>query len=282
MNSMRNKIYPCLWMDNQAKSAADFYCSVFGQAKKVAESDLVVHLEIEGTKIMLLNGGPVYTINPSISLFVSCHTREEIEKLWRALSEGGSALMPLDCYPWSEKYGWLVDRFGMTWQLFLSEPEPGNQKIVPLLLFTGEQFGKAEEAMQTYASIFQNSGTRFTEYYREGDGVEVGTLKFGRFHLGADQVAAMDGPGEHGFRFDAGVSLVVECETQDEIDFTWSRLTEGGAEVQCGWLVDRYGVSWQVIPRILGELMSDPITGERVMQELLKMIKLDIATLRNA
>lgn len=271
-----------MWLDNQAQEASKFYCSIFSNARITAESNLVVHLELEGTKVMLLNGGPIYKINPSISLFVSCTSVEEIEKLWKDLSEGGSAMMPLDRYPWSDKYGWLVDKFGMTWQLILSGEEPGNQKIIPLMLFVGEQFGKAEEAMKMYAAVFQNSGSRYTEYYREGEGVQAGTLKFGRFHLGSDQVAAMDGPGEHGFHFDAGVSLVVECETQDEIDFTWNKLTEGGTEVRCGWLMDRYGVSWQVIPRILGELMSDPITGERVMQELLKMIKLDIATLRNA
>jgi predicted 3-demethylubiquinone-9 3-methyltransferase (glyoxalase superfamily) len=269
-------------MDNQAKEAADLYCRLFADAKITAESDLVVHLELVGTKVMLLNGGPVYKINPSISLYVNCTTGEEVEKLWKELSESGSVLIPLGSYPWSEKYGWVADRFGMTWQLILSGDEPGTHKISPLMLFTGEQFGKAAEAMHTYASVFQDSGAMYTEHYREGDGVEVGTLKFGRFHLGSDQVAAMDGPGQHDFRFDAGVSLVVECETQEEIDFTWNRLIAGGAEVQCGWLVDRYGVSWQVIPRILGELMSDPITGERVMQALLKMIKLDIAALRNA
>lgn len=279
---MRNQIYPCLWFDNQAKTAAEFYCSLFGNSKIIAESDIVVHIELEGTKVMLLNGGPVYKINPSISLFYTGTSEEEIVTLWDKLSDGGSAIIPLGSYPWSEKYGWLVDKFGMTWQLMLSDLEPGNHKIVPLLLFVGQMFGKAEEAMKTYASIFQNSGAKFTEYYKEGEGVPVGSLKFGRFHLGSDQVAAMDGPGEHGYHFDAGVSLVVECDTQDEIDFIWRKLTEGGSEVRCGWLIDRFGVSWQVIPRILGELMADSIKGERVMQELMKMIKLDIQALKDA
>ena len=92
----------------------------------------------------------------------------------------------------------------------------------------------------------------------------------------------MDGPGTHDFQFNEGVSLVVECENQQEIDYFWGKLTEGGAEVQCGWLRDKYGVSWQIIPANLGSLMSDPGKGERVMQALLKMIKLDIAALTNA
>jgi predicted 3-demethylubiquinone-9 3-methyltransferase (glyoxalase superfamily) len=279
---MKNKIYPCLWLDGQAEAAAQLYCRLFGNSKIVAESNLVVQIELEETKVMLLNGGPVYKINPSISLFVTCTTNEEIERLWHDLSDGGFAMMPLDSYPWCEKYGWLADKFGMTWQLFLGDLAPGQQKIIPLMLFVGEQFGKAEEAMKSYASIFHNSGVIYSEYYTEGEGAPAGSLKFGRFNLGSDQLAAMDGPGEHAFLFDAGVSFVVECENQEEIDFTWDKLTEGGSEVQCGWLTDRYGVSWQIIPRILGELMSDPIKGERVMKELLKMKKLDIQRLLEA
>ena len=271
-----------MWLDNQAETAAQFYSSIFSDSKLVAASDLVVQVELAGTKVMLLNGGPNYKINPSISFFVTCTANEEIERLWHDLSDGGFAMMPLDSYPWCKKYGWLADKFGMTWQIFLGDLAPGQQKIIPLMLFVGEQFGKAEEAMKSYASIFQNSGVIYSEYYTEGEGAPAGSLKFGRFNLCSDQLAAMDGHGEHAFLFDAGVSFVVECENQEEIDFTWDKLTEDGSEVQCGWLTDRYGVSWQIIPRILGELMSDPIKGERVMKELLKMKKLDIKTLLEA
>lgn len=271
-----------MWLDNQAETAAQFYCGIFSDSRIVAASDIVVQVELAGTIVMLLNGGPIYKINPSISLFVTCTSDQEIECLWNSLSESGSAIMPLGSYPWSGKYGWVVDKFGMTWQLMLSDPEPVVQKIVPLLLFTGEQFGNAEEAMKTYVSVIQNSGRIYVEHYKEGEAAPAGNLKFGRYHLGSDQVAAMDGPGEHGFRFDAGVSLVVECKNQEEIDFTWDKLKNGGSEIQCGWLTDRFGVSWQVIPEILGELMADPVKGERTMKELLKMKKLVIQTLLDA
>lgn len=278
---MKNQIYPCLWFDGQAKAAATFYCSIFGNSSILQESPIVVHFEIEGKKIMALDGGPIFKINPSISLFVTCTTEEEIDRTWQHLIEGGSAMFPLDKYPWSEKYGWVIDKFGMTWQLILDELPEGRQKIVPLLLFVGEQFGHAQQAINDYSTIFQNSKTMHLELFPDGDPFK-GNLMFGRFSLNNTQIAAMDGPGNHPFEFNEGVSLVVECETQDEIDHFWDNLTKGGSESQCGWLKDKYGVSWQIIPGMLGNLMSDPQKGERVMQALLKMNKLDIAVLQQA
>jgi predicted 3-demethylubiquinone-9 3-methyltransferase (glyoxalase superfamily) len=278
---MTNQIYPCLWFDNQAKTAAEFYCSIFSNSGILEESPIVVQFEIEGTKIMGLNGGPMFKIDPSISLFVTCESNEEIEKIWNRLSDGGSAMMPLDKYPWSEKYGWVVDKFGMTWQLMLDELAPDRQKIIPSLLFVGEQYGNAEKAINHYTAIFQDSKIYHLEIAREGDAQPAGNLQFGRFSLNNCQFAAMDGFGDHHFKFSEGVSLVVECETQAEIDYYWDKLTEGGMEVQCGWLQDKFGISWQIIPAILGSLMSDPEKGDRVMQEVLKMKKLDMNILLN-
>ncbi len=279
---MKNQIYPCLWFDNQAQTAAKFYCSTFSNSKIIVESSLAVQVEIEGERILCMNGGPMFKITPSISMFVTCQTDEEIENLWLRLSDGGSAMMPLDKYPWREKYAWVADKFGMTWQLFLGELSPGQQKIIPLMLFVGEQFGRAEQAINTYTSIFKPSGIEHLELYGEGEPSPKGTLKFGRFSLNNDQFAAMDGFGDHQFGFNEAVSLVVECETQEEIDYFWNKLTEEGSEVQCGWLRDKYGISWQIVPKILGQLMSDPEKGKRVMQEILKMTKLDIHTMLNA
>jgi predicted 3-demethylubiquinone-9 3-methyltransferase (glyoxalase superfamily) len=92
----------------------------------------------------------------------------------------------------------------------------------------------------------------------------------------------MDGPGAHAYTFNEAVSLVVNCDTQDEIDDYWNKLTNGGQESQCGWLKDRFGVSWQIVPAILGKLMNDPERAPRVMQALMKMKKFDIDTLLNA
>jgi len=279
---MNNSIFPCLWFDGNAKEAAHFYCTVFSNSKITVDTPMVVQFEIEGKKLMGLNGGPMFTINPSISLFVTCETNEEIERIYNRLFEGGKAMMALDKYPWSEKYAWVVDKFGMTWQLMLGKLPEGAQKIIPSFLFVGEQYGKAQDAMKHYTSVFPNSTIFHLETYKAGEEQPEGSLKFGHFSLNKEMFAAMDGTGNHSFKFNEAVSLTVECETQDEIDHYWNRLTEGGMESRCGWLKDRFGVSWQIVPKALGRLMQDPAKAQRVMAEVMKMKKLDIQTLANA
>jgi len=279
---MTNQIYPCLWFDNQVKAAAEYYCSIFDNSRVITDTDVAVHFELDGLRVMGLNGGPMYKITPSISLFVTCKTVEEIDRIWYWLSDCGSAMIPIDNYPWSERYGWVTDKFGMTWQLMLGETSPEGHKIIPSFLFVGELYGKGEEAIRHYTSIFKDSQIHHLELYQAGEEQPEGTLKFGSFSLNNSKFSAMDGFGIHDFQFSEGVSLVVECVTQKEIDYYWDKLTEGGEEVQCGWLRDKYGVSWQIVPEIIGKLMADPEKGERVMQELLKMKKLDLNILLNA
>ena len=162
-----------------------------------------------------------------------------------------------------------------------SLPE-GVPKIIPSFLFVGEQYGKAQEAIKQYTSIFTDSKIFELQLYKAGEGQPEGTLKFGHFALQRSLFAAMDGFGAHAFKFNEAVSLVVECDTQDEIDYYWDKLTEGGKESMCGWLIDAFGVSWQIIPKIIGSLMSNPEKAPRVMQAIMQMRKLDIATMVNA
>jgi len=279
---MNNQIYPCLWFDGQAKAAAELYCSLFGNSKITVESPLVVRFELDGFQVMGLNGGPMFRINPSISLYVTCGSVDEIDRLWAGLSEGGFVMMPLDTYPWSRRYGWLVDKFGMTWQLTLGDLPAGAQKIVPALLFVGDQFGQAQNAINQYIKIFPDSRSLVQELYGPDEEPLTGNLKFGQFSLGRDQFIAMDGPGTHEFGFNEGVSFVVECDTQEEIDHYWDTLCEGGNESQCGWLKDRFGVSWQIVPKVLASLMDDPDRGARVMEVVLKSGKLIIRDLLNS
>ncbi|MGI8633928.1 MAG: VOC family protein [Segetibacter sp.] len=279
---MNNSIFPCLWFDGNAKEAADFYCTVFSNSKVTIDTPLVVQFEIEGKKLMGLNGGPMFTINPSISLFVSCETNEEIDRIYNMLSQGGKAMMPLDKYPWSEKYGWVADKFGMTWQLILGPLPEDAQKITTSFLFVGDQCGKAQEAIKHYTSIFPNAAIHHVETYKAGEEQPEGNLKFGHFSLDKELFAAMDGTGNHSFTFNEGVSIMVECESQDEIDHYWTKLTEGGEESRCGWLKDKFGVSWQIVPEVIGQLMTDPAKAQRVMAEVMKMKKLDLQTMVNA
>ncbi len=278
---MKNNLYPCLWFDGNAKAAAEFYCSVFSHSKLISENSIVVRFEIEGQLIMGLNGGPMFKINPSISLLVTCENEKEIDSIWDKLIDGGSALMPINEYPWSKKYGWVKDKFGMTWQLMLGDLQQGRQKIIPNFIFVGSKYGKAQESIQHYTSIFPNSKIHDLQIYQEEDSQTVGNLKFGYFNLQDQFFSVMDVFGDHEFEFNEGFSLVVECETQEEIDNYWNRLTEGGIESQCGWLKDKFGVSWQIVPTILGKLMSDPEKYPRVMQAFLKMKKMDIVKLIN-
>ncbi|HNX67014.1 MAG TPA: VOC family protein [Bacteroidales bacterium] len=275
-------VYPCLWFDGKAKEAAEFYCSVLENTVITSENNIVVTFESSGQKFMCLNGGPEFKINPSISFYIICKSEEEIDRLWKRFIDGGSALMPLGKYEWSRKYGWLSDRYGVNWQLSYGGIEDVSQKISPVLMFTGDQFGRAEEALHFYISVFKNSKVKGIARYLKGEQDVEGKVKHAQFILDNKIFMSMDSSYSHQFSFNEAVSLVVECETQEEIDYYWDRLTEGGEEVQCGWLKDRFGVSWQVVPAILGQLMSDPSRAERVTTAFLKMKKLDIEELINA
>lgn len=275
---MNNSIYPCLWFDGNAKQAAEFYCSIFNNSKITTDSPLVVNFELRGKKFMGLNGGPNFKFTPAISLFATATGVEAVDEIYNKLADGGEALMPLGKYDWSERYGWIKDKFGLTWQVMLDQAE----KIVPSFLFTGQQFGRGEEAINFYSKVFDNSAVRNLIQYPQGD-ANAGKLLFSEFSLCNNNFIAMDGPGEHKYTFNEAVSLVVDCQNQGEIDYYWDKLTtDGGKEVQCGWLTDKFGISWQIIPANIGKIMMDPDRGPRAMQEVMKMIKIDLAILENA
>jgi len=279
---MQKKIYPCLWFDGKAKEAAAYYCSVFKNSNISAENHLVLTFESAGQKFMLLNGGPQFKINPSVSFFVVCETEEEVENAWRSLLEGGSVLMPLDKYDWSAKYGWVQDKYAVNWQLSFGKMEDVGQKFTPTFMFTGDQNGKAEQAIQFYTSVFEDSGVvGIMRYTKDEDDVE-GNIKHAQFSLGKTVFMAMDSSYPHKFSFNEAVSFVVECETQDEIDYYWGKLSAVPEAEQCGWLKDKFGISWQIIPTILEKLMSDSSRSERVINAFMQMKKFDIDKLINA
>ncbi len=278
---MPNQIYPCLWFNGNAKGAAEYYCSVFKNSKITVDTPLVVNFELGGKQFMGLNGGPNFTFTAAISFFVLLESIDETNAVWNKLITGGQALMPMDKYPWSERYGWVQDKFGLTWQVSIVTKAGDPQKIMPSMLFAGNQFGRAEEAIQFYTSVFNNSASDLLVHYPEGN-PHAGKLMYSEFNLKKYGIIAMDGPGEHKFNFNEAVSFVVNCETQQEIDHYWNKLTEGGSESMCGWLKDKFGVSWQIVPTVLGKLMKNPEKAPRVMQAFMKMKKFDIETLMNA
>ena len=266
MNTDKNPIYPCLWFDGQAKEAAEFYCHVFQDSQIIVDTPLVVTFRSSGQKFMCLNGGPHFTPNPSISFYVICESHKEVQYCWDQLNAGGKVLMPLDQYEWSEKYGWIQDRYGISWQLSYGKLKEVGQKFSPVLMFTGNQAGKAEEAIRFYTSIFSNSSiSGILKYHKDDPDVE-GTVKHAQFRLDGHVMMAMDSSLPHKFGFNEGISLVVDCRHQDEIDYFWDHLTAHGEEGQCGWLKDRYGVSWQIVPTILGLNPEYGMTSHRVIR----------------
>lgn len=294
------KITPHLWFDKNAEEAANFYLSVFGDGqilgktyypdagKEIHGMDagtvLTVSFSIRGFNFVALNGGPVFKINPSISFTVVCSSVEEVEELGRKLIDGGEALMPIQTYPFSERYGWIKDKFDVTWQLIYIAQAPA-EKIFPSLMYTGEQAGKAEEAMNFYASIFPDSEVGEIYRYSGNEGVDkAGTVMHAGFKLFGQKFSAMDSSHEHKFNFNEAVSLLVTCNTQEEIDNYWNKLSAVPEAEQCGWLKDKYGVSWQIAPSNIEKYLNsgDSEKGKKAMEAFLKMKKIDIKKLEEA
>jgi predicted 3-demethylubiquinone-9 3-methyltransferase (glyoxalase superfamily) len=280
---MNKSIYPCLTLKGKAAEASAFYMQTFGEGNVVQTSPFVVQIELSGQKLMLLNDGPSAVPNSTISFMVICETEAETEKYWFDLVSEGKVFMALDTYPWSPKYGWVEDKYGVSWQLYTGSKIDTPQKFCPTLMFTGTNAGKAQAALHYYTALFPESNIQGIMKYSEGEGDDVDFVKHAQFKINHFVMMAMDSSADHGTTFNDAISFVVECEDQEEIDRYWDYLTaNGGKEVACGWLTDQYGISWQIIPKILGRLMSDPVRGQRAMAALMKMKKLIIAELENA
>ena len=281
---MNNDIFPCLWCNGDAKEAAEFYCQVFG-GKITVDTPVVINIELFGQKLMLLNAGPQFEKNPSISFLINCASEEDVQHYWDMLSEGGMALMELDSYPWSKKYGWIKDKYGATWQLYFGEMQ--DQKMVPTLMFMHKNNGKAMEAMEFYTSTFPESKIEGVLKYKDGgeNGENPENIQHAQFVINNYMLSCMDSSFDHKFDFNEGISLVTMTNDQKETDHLWNTLISGGGrESMCGWLKDQYGVSWQIVPKRLIELMNDsnPEKSQKVVQAMLKMQKIVIADLEAA
>jgi|GEM_PF-11520 len=284
------KITPFLWFDQDAEPAAQLYTSLFpgSEVKNVmrnGDAVFTVDFTLAGQSFSALNGGPMFKFTPAVSFYTVCDTETAAEALWNALEPGGTVLMPLQAYPWSPKYGWLQDRFGLSWQIFTGSVAETGQKITPALMYTGAQAGKAESAIQLYTSIFQHAGTNFISRYGAGGNDPEGTVNHAQFLLNGHLFAAMDSNGAHGFTFSEANSFLIRCYSQFEVDYYWEKLTaHGGEPGQCGWLKDPFGVSWQVVPVQLLEYFghSDQEKAGRAIQAMMQMTKIDIAALKQA
>lgn len=288
------KIVPHLWYDKEAKEAALFYIGLFDQSRLINTAVIentpsgdaeTVSFELAGQHFTAISAGPYFKFNPSISLMVACYSAEEVNTKWNALIEGGSELMPLGEYPFSKWYGWVQDRYGLSWQLMLTEGGQAVQKITPNLLFSKDSCGKAEEAVKYYTEVFENSGIGLVSKYGPGEAASPkAKVNYAAFKLCGIDFSAMDNGFDVDFTFNEAFSLIVNCKDQKEIDYFWDRLSAVPEAEQCGWIKDKFGVSWQIVPENMDELLSNGSKDEiqRVTEAFLKMKKFDLDALEKA
>ena len=282
---MDQRIIPAIWCDGTADEAARFYADVFREGSVVEQAPgLAATVSIHGFRLSLINGGDQYAPNPSLSCILNFdpllfggedQARAYLDELYERLS-GGGVLMELGEYPFSPRYAWVRDRFGMTWQLMLTDPagEP-RPFILPSFMFGDANHANAEEATATWIALFDDARRGALRRYEEGGLMEAGTIMFTDFTLRGTWMAAMDSGAFHDFTFTPGVSMIISCRDQEEIDRYWTGLSAVPEAERCGWCVDRWGVSWQVVPDNIAELMADAATREKILQ----MGKIDLTRL---
>lgn len=279
-----------------AIKAAEFYKRAFGAELAASHPPddkgrtMHVHLYINGSSVMLCDPYPEHG-HPlekpqGFNLMLPVN---DIDAAWqRATEAGAEAVMPPMEMFWGDRYGPVARPVRRS---LGDEPAQGlrgsrrikpgfsqMQKIKPFLWFDG----KAEEAAHFYTALFKGSKITGTMRYGDVGPGPKGSVMSVTFELNGQQFIALNGGPQ--FTFSPAISFFVTCETQDEVDELWDKLLEGGQPQQCGWLTDKYGLSWQIVPSVLGEMLQDKDAAKstRVMQAMLGMIKLDIATLKEA
>lgn len=291
-----------MWFsNNNSDEAMKFYTSVFPNSKigsierypsgytegPLAGMDGKVingTFDLDGQKFICLDGGPgVFEFNPSVSFFINCATIKDVEDYYSKLVDGGTVLMELNTYPFSEKYAWVTDKFGVSWQMSVGE---AKSLISPAFLFHGDYFGKAEEAINYYVSVFKESSIDSISYYGdEGGEVQKGKVNYSSFLLSNQLFVAMESNMGHKFEIGGAISFTIDCDDQAEVDYFWERLSHTPDAEQCGWAKDKFGVSWQIVPsKVMEETVggADPQGKRRAMDAMMQMKKLDVQGLLDA
>ncbi len=279
------RVVPAIWCDGTAAEAARFYAETFRAATVVDQAaGPAATVSIHGLELLLIDGDDTYAPNPSISGLLNFdpllfggeeQARAYLDELYERLSTGG-VLMELGEYPFSSCYAWVRDRYGFTWQLMLTDPagEP-RPFVVPAFMFGGINHGNALDATSHWIEVLDDSARGALHTYGADGPFEEGTVMFTDFRLGGTWFAAMDSGAFHEFTFTPGVSVLVRCADQDEIDQVWAGLSAVPEAERCGWCLDRWGVSWQVVPTTIGQLMADETTRDQILQ----MGKIDLRRL---
>ena len=306
------KIVPNVWFNEKAVEAAEFYTKIFPSARYEIQSyypsanlpdfqaafagqPLTVTLHIGDMEFTLINAGDEFRPNAAISFMVNFDplffsaaadnaadsdeaalaARSALDAVWNALSEGGKVLMKLDEHDFSRRYGWVEDRYGVSWQLILTDPagEP-RPFIIPAFMFGAAAQNTCRETVEHYLDVFPNSAWANIHTYPAPSGpVTRKHIMHSDFTLAGQWFVAMDSGTEQTESFTCGVSFEVKCVDQAEIDRFWEALSAVPEAEICGWLADSAGVSWQIVPANMGELMEMP----NAYQKLMTMKKIVIA-----
>ena len=303
MNNFKSqKITPTLWLDDKAEEAINFYVSVFPNSKinfiKKWSDDIplpdesikpgtiqAASFSLNWMQFYAFESGRDFQLNSSISFYVVFENEAIVEEVWNKLAEGGEVLMPLDKYDWSVRYGWIKDRFGVSWQIAKDELKNVGQPISPLLMFSGNQRGNAEEAMDLYMSVFYDSVSDGIARYQEDDFAPYGMIKHAQCRLMGQTFMMMDNGTDKDVPFTEAISFYVNCSDQKEVDYYWDKFTKEGSESQCGWLKDKFGVSWQIVPEFLTEKKTesdDDVRIKNMKEAMYEMKKLNVNKLMEA
>lgn len=287
------KITPFLWFDKNCEEAMQFYVSAFPNSKiesikrypegategpmaGMGGKVLTGVFTIDGYRLMALDGGPYFTFTPTHSISVQCKDEAEIDALHAKLREGGADLMALGVYPWSKKYAWISDKYGLSWQLNVpNDYSTVKHRFAETKMFHGAMDGKAKEAIEFYTSIFPDS--KIDALFPQES-----KLAHADYTLAGQGFMALDGGTVHKFGTTGAVSLLVECADQAEIDRYWAALSSDPASEQCGWCKDKYGFSWQIVPDMSKWLGDESEGGKRALAAMLQMKKIIIADLEKA
>lgn len=284
------RLIPNLWFAGNAEEAGAFYAEAFPGAQvgsvqryptegllefqqELAGKALTVDVELPDLRITLLNAGDEFRPNPAagfLVMFSRAHHEDPsaaLDAVHAALMDGGTERMALGAYPFAPRYAWVEDRYGVSWQLMLVQEEveqagaagDPHPFVLPALMFCGTAQNRCREAIDAYTAALPYSRWETRHEYPEQTGpAPAGAIMFSEATLAGQRISAMDSGVDQPFSFTEGVSLMITAHGQEELDRIWGALSAVPEAEQCGWCKDRFGLSWQVIPDNLGELMQRP------------------------
>jgi predicted 3-demethylubiquinone-9 3-methyltransferase (glyoxalase superfamily) len=276
---MPSEIFPCIWMNNNAKEAVSFYSTVFNKVTITSENNFAIKATLENTNFLFLNGGNIYTPNSAVSYYYYANDLNATKASYhKFIDAGATIIMPFGAYPWSANYAFIIDHFGVSWQIE-ADSINNNQKIVPTLLFANDKKTWVKKAITYYTEIFTNATILLEASHAPNAPIKAGSLLFAQIKLNSFIINAMSSTMNHNYDFGPGNSFVITCTNQEEIDYYWDKLGQNGKYSQCGWLSDSLGISWQIVPHNLNELLQHPTNSTKSQIALRSMQKITIADL---